>query len=309
MCGHNSHLSDGEMGVNLLESSHLVVFGQCACMQVWLQFSFVSWYCLFKRSKLCKTSCHTWHVHSQVEGHRFTVHAEMSPGTKALHDWELCPCHEQHTSPQPWAEVTLLKAKLIVPPPFPLCVDKEPDKMAVSFVVRGAWGRTHRVQNTGQATHFNSDQSIICHLYGLWYVHLIDFHVWDTASNHVFIVILVAIKEVCGINAHTNCSLWTESGEKNRVKVVEGWLALRKIWGNKVTEQAFEKPRQLPTAELTLGLVLCWSLLSSRSFWRRSYSSRISAGVRFLSTTWRKSAMDDLGPLHIHAHTKGFFKS
>lgn len=36
----------------------------------------------------------------------------------------------------------------------------------------------------------------------------------------------------------------------------------------------------------TFGLVLCWSLLSSRSFWRRSYSSRISAGVLFRSTTW-----------------------
>lgn len=44
----------------------------------------------------------------------------------------------QHTSPQPCAEVTLLKAKLMVPPPFPLWVDKEPDKTAVSFVVRGA---------------------------------------------------------------------------------------------------------------------------------------------------------------------------
>lgn len=44
----------------------------------------------------------------------------------------------------------------------------------------------------------------------------------------------------------------------------------------------------LSSPEHTFGLVLCWSLLSSRSFWRRSYSSRISAGVLFLSTTWRK---------------------
>lgn len=44
----------------------------------------------------------------------------------------------QQTSPQPLAEVTLLKAKLMVPPPFPLWVDREPDKIAVSFVVRGA---------------------------------------------------------------------------------------------------------------------------------------------------------------------------
>lgn len=44
----------------------------------------------------------------------------------------------QHTSPHPLVEVTLLKARLMVPPPFPLWVDKEPDRIAVSFVVRGA---------------------------------------------------------------------------------------------------------------------------------------------------------------------------
>lgn len=46
------------------------------------------------------------------------------------------------TSPHPCAEVTLLKAKLMVPPPFPLCVDREPDKTAVSFVVSGAYSAT-----------------------------------------------------------------------------------------------------------------------------------------------------------------------
>lgn len=50
----------------------------------------------------------------------------------------------QHTSPHPLAEVTLLKAKLMVPPPFPLWVDNEPDKMAVSFEVRGACSMTHK---------------------------------------------------------------------------------------------------------------------------------------------------------------------
>lgn len=48
----------------------------------------------------------------------------------------------QHTSPHPCDEVTLLKAKLMVPPPFPLWVDKEPDKTAVSFMVRGACSAT-----------------------------------------------------------------------------------------------------------------------------------------------------------------------
>lgn len=42
------------------------------------------------------------------------------------------------TSPQPLADVTRLRARLMVPPPFPLWVDKEPDKTAVSLVVRGA---------------------------------------------------------------------------------------------------------------------------------------------------------------------------
>lgn len=43
-----------------------------------------------------------------------------------------------HTSPQPLFEVVLLRVRLILPSPFPLWVDKEPDKMAVSFVVSGA---------------------------------------------------------------------------------------------------------------------------------------------------------------------------
>lgn len=54
------------------------------------------------------------------------------------------------TSLHPFAEVTLLSAKLMVPPPFPLWVDKEPDKMAVSFVVRGACSRTHGTVFVGQ---------------------------------------------------------------------------------------------------------------------------------------------------------------
>lgn len=57
-------------------------------------------------------------------------------------------CGVLRTSPHPCAEVTLLKAKLMVPPPFPLCVDKEPDKTAVSFVVRGACGATEGMNDT-----------------------------------------------------------------------------------------------------------------------------------------------------------------
>lgn len=55
-------------------------------------------------------------------------------------------CCSIYTSPQPFADVTLLKARLMVPPPFPLCVDKEPDKIAVSFVVRGACSDTNRTR-------------------------------------------------------------------------------------------------------------------------------------------------------------------
>lgn len=59
----------------------------------------------------------------------------------------------QHTSPHPLAEVTLLKTKLMVPPPFPLWVDKEPDKTAVSFVVRGAYGRTQKMTHKHKRVH------------------------------------------------------------------------------------------------------------------------------------------------------------
>lgn len=43
------------------------------------------------------------------------------------------------TSPQPFAEVTRRKAKFMFPPPFPLCVEREPERMAVSEVVKGAY--------------------------------------------------------------------------------------------------------------------------------------------------------------------------
>ena len=42
------------------------------------------------------------------------------------------------TSPQPLAEVTRRKDKLMLPPPFPLCVERDPAKTAVSLAVNGA---------------------------------------------------------------------------------------------------------------------------------------------------------------------------
>ena len=48
-------------------------------------------------------------------------------------------CAYVGTSPQPLAEVTLRTVMLMLPPPFPLCVEREPDSTAVSELVRGAW--------------------------------------------------------------------------------------------------------------------------------------------------------------------------
>lgn len=45
---------------------------------------------------------------------------------------------KMRTSPQPFADVTRRRARLMVPPPLPLCVEREPERMAVSDVVRGA---------------------------------------------------------------------------------------------------------------------------------------------------------------------------
>lgn len=59
----------------------------------------------------------------------------------------------QRTSPHPFADVTLLSAKLMVPPPFPLWVDKEPDKTAVSFVVRGACSKTQEMSHEHIKVH------------------------------------------------------------------------------------------------------------------------------------------------------------
>ena len=53
-------------------------------------------------------------------------------------------CLYLHTSPQPLADVTLRTVMLMLPPPFPLCVESEPDSTAVSEFVNGAWRRTRK---------------------------------------------------------------------------------------------------------------------------------------------------------------------
>lgn len=55
-------------------------------------------------------------------------------------------------------------------------------------------------------------------------------------------------------------------------------------------------------SEKTLGLVLCCSLLSSLSLCSLSYSSRISAGVRFLSTTSIAISKDSKDMLKLYAY-------
>lgn len=44
----------------------------------------------------------------------------------------------ERTSPHPLADRTLRTVTLMLPPPLPLCVDREPDSIAVSLFVRGA---------------------------------------------------------------------------------------------------------------------------------------------------------------------------
>lgn len=124
------------------------------------------------------------------------------------------------------------------------------------------------------------------YLYGLWYVHLVDFHMWDAPSNHILIVFLIVVKEVCGVNTYTNRSLYRICSGNNAVYInnLEYIKCTRCIKTLYITFSAIWS--LLSTPVHTFGLVLCWSLLSSRSLWRRSYSSRISAGVLFLSTTW-----------------------
>lgn len=42
------------------------------------------------------------------------------------------------TSPQPLVDMTLRTVMVMLPPPFPLCVESEPDSTAVSVFVKGA---------------------------------------------------------------------------------------------------------------------------------------------------------------------------
>lgn len=45
------------------------------------------------------------------------------------------------------------------------------------------------------------------HLDGLGYVHFVDLNLGKAAPRHIFILLVIAIKQVSGIYSHTNCSL------------------------------------------------------------------------------------------------------
>lgn len=64
----------------------------------------------------------------------------------------MCVC--VWTSPQPLAEVTRRTVMLMLPPPLPLCVEREPDSIAVSELVNGAY--THTQVNTWETHKHNT---------------------------------------------------------------------------------------------------------------------------------------------------------
>lgn len=49
------------------------------------------------------------------------------------------------------------------------------------------------------------------YLDGLGYVHLVNFDLWKAASGHIFVLLLVAIKKVSGIDAHADGPLGQKS--------------------------------------------------------------------------------------------------
>lgn len=54
----------------------------------------------------------------------------------------------------------------------------------------------------------------VCALYlnGLGYVHLVNFYLREATSRHIFILFLIAVKEVSGIDANADGTL----GQRNK---------------------------------------------------------------------------------------------
>lgn len=60
------------------------------------------------------------------------------------------------------------------------------------------------------------------HLDGLGYVHFVYLNLGKAAPRHIFILLVIAIKQVSGIYSHTNCSLRDDKWNRH--------LALANIW-------------------------------------------------------------------------------
>lgn len=81
------------------------------------------------------------------------------------------------TSPHPFADVTRRRARLMVPPPLPLCVEREPERMAVSDVVRGAFRKRGGKKNPKHVCVIKCGKS--------------KSHITLTARSHIKVLTLI----------------------------------------------------------------------------------------------------------------------
>jgi len=124
------------------------------------------------------------------------------------------------TSPQPLADITLRIVMLMLPPPLPLCVESEPDSIAVSVFVRGAWRKTGKSykHDPGQPEVGQRilNACVFLHLDRLGNVHLVNFYMRKASSWHLFKVLIIAVKQVCCIHTNADGAL-NNDGAKTRL--------------------------------------------------------------------------------------------
>lgn len=113
------------------------------------------------------------------------------------------------TSPQPLAEVTRRTQRFIFPPPLPLCVDRDPERTAVSEVVRGACQTKTcmNIEHKGDGSDIMKCSIVHPDLNGLGNVHPVDLNMGKTSSWYILKVLLISIEEVCCIYANAYCPL------------------------------------------------------------------------------------------------------
>lgn len=85
-------------------------------------------------------------------------------------------------------------------------------------------------------------------------MHLVDFHMWDSPTNHVLIVLFIPVKEISGVNTHTNCSL------QKHIQVLKLCTVLYNI--PKVPKSLYV---QCETSYLPLNILLGWSFAEAFS--------------------------------------------